>query len=101
MPSSSSAVVITNVPTAASEDELLRMCSSFGDVVSMRRIDRSPAALPSVGAAAGGADAAAGCAISFRVEFEAEEDAAACADNMNGMLVKERCLLAEVIRSSR
>ncbi len=103
---SNAVVAISNVPSTISEAELFRTCSSFGDVVLMRCIDRPPPTSSStamhntniVVAGPAAADVAGG-AVAFRVEYDVEEDAAACADNMNGMLIQGRFVLAEVLRS--
>jgi hypothetical protein len=87
---SSSIVSITNVPLESAENELFRMLASFGEVLMLRRTDQGSADDPH-------SKTSCGLSASFQVEYEAEEDAEACAGNMNGMLVKDRYLVVEVL----
>jgi RNA recognition motif-containing protein len=66
------------VPQDSSEDELLRMLASFGEVRGYRRVETVPK----------------GPYVSCLVEYETSEDAAACVGNMNGMLIRGQFLVA-------
>ena len=73
-----SSIVIENISVEAAEDELFRMCASFGDVLGMQELQRD------------------GVTKSFRVEFGDLDDAEACMENMTGMRVRDRFISVAV-----